>query len=67
MLEQHVDMVVAAIVSEEACACALPMPPGPTPLLWGPEAVKGVWAKKQIQMEDGKYVSMVHYPFLTKL
>ena len=59
MLEEHVDVVAGGFNGaawrrdtsansisnmEEAFAdCALPMPPGPTPL-WGPGAVPGTWA-----------------------
>ena len=59
MLEEHVDVVAGdfngaawrrdtsadsiSIIEEAFADCALPMPPGPTPL-WGPGAVPGTWA-----------------------
>ena len=58
MLEDHADVVAGdfkgaawrrdssnsiSIIEEAFADCALPMPPGSSPL-WGPEAVPGMWA-----------------------
>ena len=89
MLEEHVDVVAGdfngaawrrdtsassiSIIEEAFADCALPMPPGPTPL-WGPGAVLFVrgqtcvdFSSSQTQMKGGEYGNTVPFPFSMKL
>ena len=81
MLEEHVDVVAGDLngaawrrdnsnsisITEEAFAdCALPMPPGSTPL-WGPGAVPGTWADVcgflKLPDSDGRWKVRQHGAF----
>ena len=76
MLKENVDLVAGdfngaawrrdnsnnlSIIEEAFADCALPMPPGPTPL-WGPGSIPGNWPDV-CGIDSGRYGFMVPSPF----